>query len=86
MAQINPNRIVYKQDDGTVSVITPSDRLLAKTNPATNELWTVDDIAKKDVPTGKKYKIIDESDLPTDRSFINAWTADDSSLTDGEGA
>ena len=30
----------------------------------------------KDVPTGYKYKIVEEEDLPTDRSFRDAWTVD----------
>ena len=68
-------RIIYKQDDGKVAVI----------GPAKNEARTVDEIAKKDVPTGKKYKIVEVSDIPTDRSFRDAWTVDESDLTDGVG-
>jgi hypothetical protein len=30
-------------------------------------------IAAKDVPKGKPYKIIDVEDIPTDRTFRNAW-------------
>jgi hypothetical protein len=30
-------------------------------------------IAGKDVPAGKPYKIIDAEDVPTDRTFRNAW-------------
>jgi hypothetical protein len=30
-------------------------------------------IAKKDVPDGKPYKIINISDIPADRTFRNAW-------------
>jgi len=43
-------------------------------------------VAKKDVPTGKKYKIISDSDVPTDRSFRDAWTVNEANLTDGVGA
>ena len=43
-------------------------------------------IAKKDVPTGKKYKIVETSDIPTDRSFRDAWSVDEANLTDGVGA
>ena len=35
---------------------------------------------------GKKYKIIEDSDLPTDKTFRNAWTVDESDLTDGTGS
>ena len=30
-------------------------------------------VAKKDVPTGKPFKIVDVADIPTDRTFRNAW-------------
>jgi hypothetical protein len=43
--------------------------------PATECGLSIIDIAKKDVPKGIPYKIIDASDLP-DREFRNAWTAD----------
>ena len=44
------------------------------------------EIAKKDVPTGKKYKIVEDSEIPTDRSFRDAWVVDESDLTDGVGS
>ena len=67
-------RIIYKEGDG-VAVIAPSPR------------WkgTIEELAKKDVPTGKKYKIVDESDISSDRTFRNAWEVDESQLTDGVG-
>jgi len=68
-------RIIYKQDDGTVAII----------HPAINEDRTVEEIARKDVPTGKSYKIVNASDISTDRTFRNAWTIDDAELTDGVG-
>ena len=68
-------RIIYKQDDGRVAIIAP----------AKNEARTVEQIAKKDVPTGKKYKIVPVSDISSDRSFRNAWTVDEADLTDGVG-
>jgi hypothetical protein len=46
---------------------------------------SIEDIAKKDVPTGLKYKIVDISDIPSDRTFRNAWTIDEAELTDGVG-
>lgn len=30
-------------------------------------------IAAKDVPAGKPYKIVDVSDIPSDRTFRDAW-------------
>jgi len=72
------NRIVYKQDNGAVSVIVPSESALA--------IYGIHAIAKKDVPHGKPYKIIDVSEIPTDRSQRNLWTVDDADLTDGFGS
>lgn len=66
-------KILYKENDG-VAVITP----------ILDWAGTIDELARKDVPTGKKYKIIDESILPS-RDFRNAWEVDESQLTDGVG-
>jgi len=70
-------RIIYKNTDNTVSVVIPSDEAL--------NLMTIEQIAKKDVPTGYKYKIVDVSEIPSDREFRNAWTIDEAELTDGVG-
>ena len=69
-------RIIYREDDGSVSIIIPVEK---------SDL-TIEQVAKKDVPTGYKYKIIEDADVPTDRSFRNAWTVDEADLTDGVGA
>lgn len=69
-------RIIYSNDDGSVSVIIPE--------PDCG--LTVEQIALKDVPFGKPFKIIDISDLPADRTQRNAWTVDEADLTDGVGA
>ena len=58
-------KIVYTQDDGIVAVITPT--------PEALETMTVEQIAAKDVPTGKEYHIVEDSDIPSDRTFRNAW-------------
>ena len=67
-------RIIYKNDDGSISIIIPADCGL-----------TVEQIAQKDVPTGLNYKIVDVSEVPSDREFRDAWTIDDAELTDGVG-
>ena len=67
-------RIIYKNTDGTIGIIIPADCGL-----------TVEQIAQKDVPTGLKYKIVDVSEVPSDREFRNAWTIDEAELTDGVG-
>jgi len=59
-------RIIYTQDDETVAVIVPT--------PEALETMTIEQIAAKDVPTGKEYHIVDVADIPTDRTFRDAWT------------
>jgi hypothetical protein len=56
------SRIIYPTEGGGVAIIIPSDCGL-----------TIEQIAAKDVPTGKPYKIVAASDIPTDRTFRNAW-------------
>ncbi|ODM43928.1 hypothetical protein [Cereibacter johrii] len=69
-------RIIYRTYDGGVAVITPA--------PGCG--LTLEEIAAKDVPTGKPYRILDASELPADREFRAAWTVDEADLTDGVGA
>ena len=71
-------KIIYKNENGGVSVIAPSDEALS--------FMTIDEIAQKDVPTGLPYKIVEDSEVPTDRTFRDAWVVDETSLTDGVGA
>jgi hypothetical protein len=56
-------RIIYPTDDGGVAVIVP----------ALNCGLTVEQIAAKDVPTGKEYHIVEDSEVPSDRTFRDAW-------------
>jgi hypothetical protein len=56
-------RIIYPTDDGGVAVIIPAPECGL----------TIEEIAAKDVPAGKEFKIIDTADVPTDRTFRNAW-------------
>jgi hypothetical protein len=56
-------RIIYPTDDGGVAIIVP----------AAECGLTIEQIAAKDVPAGKSYKIVDVSDIPTERLFRNAW-------------
>ena len=51
-------RIIYKTESGGVAVIVPTDTIEA---------------CMKDIPEGAVYKIVDVADIPTDRTFRNAW-------------
>ena len=55
-------RIIYPTDNGGVAIIIPAQCGL-----------TIEEIAAKDVPSGKPFKIVDVVDIPTDRTFRNAW-------------
>tara|TARA_Y100000593_G_scaffold92014_1_gene182355 strand:- start:1162 stop:1374 length:213 start_codon:yes stop_codon:yes gene_type:complete len=69
-------KIIYKTPENTVVVLIPSSE------------WTgtMEELAQKDVPTGLKYKIVEDDVIPTDRTFRNAWEVDEAELTDGVGA
>jgi len=56
-------RIVYQNDEGGISIIVPAEECGL----------TIEEIAAKDVPTGKAYNIVDVSEIPTDRSWRAAW-------------
>ena len=58
-------RIIYPTDDGGVAIVIPT--------PEALEIMTIEEIAAKDVPEGKPYKIVDVADIPTDRTFRDAW-------------
>jgi len=58
-------RIIYPNDDGGVSILIPTTDYLAN--------HTIEELAAKDVPAGKSFKIIDTADVPSDRTFRNAW-------------
>jgi len=67
-------KIIYQTDDG-IAIITP----------APNCSLTDAQTAAKDVPTGSAYKIVEDSYVPSDRTFRNAWSIEASELTDGVG-
>ncbi len=84
--------ILFKQDNGIPAIIIPTSEAL--------DLYGVDIIAKKDVPFGKPYKIVDNisENFPLDgtfnelgepnidKTFRSAWEIDESLLTDGVGS
>ena len=69
--------IIYNQNNGVVAVIIPTQEAL--------EQHTIMEIAIKDVPAHKPFKIVDASDIPSDRSARDAWTVAYEDLTDGVG-
>ena len=52
------SRIIFQNDSGGVSVIVPTGSV---------------ELALKDVPEGVPYEIVSTDDIPSDRTFRNAW-------------
>jgi hypothetical protein len=64
--------IIYPNDNGGICILTPAPECGL----------SLQEIAAKDVPAGKPWKIVDGTDVPADREFRNAWTADFTEVTE----
>lgn len=71
-------KIIYKNSDESIAIIHPT--------PEAIEFMSIEEIALKDVPTGLAFAIIEDSEIPLDRTFRDAWVIDSALLTDGIGA
>ena len=67
--------VIYKQSNGKIAVLSPTPEALQES--------TILDVAKKDVPTGVPFKILDIADLPSDPQIT--WEVDDEDMDDGVG-
>ncbi len=67
--------IIYNQDDGVPAVVMPTQEAL--------DAHGILAIAIKDVPHGKRFKIINAADLPNTPQ--ETWVVDEADLTDGIG-
>ena len=56
-------KIVYEQENGIIAIVHPTGEV------------TIDELAISVVPTGTPHEIVDESIIPTDRTFRGAWKA-----------
>jgi hypothetical protein len=70
-----PQVIIYNQDSGIPAVVMPTQEAL--------DAHGIMAIAIKDVPAGKKFKIVDAADLPTEPQEV--WVVNEADLTDGIG-
>lgn len=70
-----PKRIIYPIDGGGIAIIIPAPECHL----------TLEQIAHKDVPTGLPYRVVDTIDVPSDRTFRDAWESDFTTY-DGVGA
>lgn len=71
-------KIIFKNEDNSIGIITPTDEALS--------FATIQQIAEKDVPYQLPYWIVEDSVIPTDRTFRNAWEWDDTAEPDGVGS
>jgi hypothetical protein len=59
-------RIVFPNPAGGISIILP----------VQNSGIALHEIARKDVPSGVPFRILQASDIPSDRTYRDAWTLD----------
>ena len=71
-------KIVFRNPDNTIGIITPTQEALDK--------YGINAVALKDVPPGLEYKIINTSDIPESRTFRDAWEWDTTTVPDGVGS
>ncbi len=57
-------RAIFPNDDGGVSILVPS----------LNCPLSFEEIIAKDIPPGKPHQVVDVSEIPSDRTYRNAWT------------
>jgi hypothetical protein len=70
--------IIYNQDNGIPAVVIPTPECL--------ETHSIQEIAVKDVPARKPFKIISAEELAGLQNIPQeAWQIDDADLTDGVG-
>ena len=63
-------KIIFKNQDNSIGIITPTEEALS--------FATIEQIAEKDVPHNLPYWIVEDSIIPTDRTFREAWSVDES--------
>lgn len=68
--------VIYLQDNGVPAVLVPTQEALLSR--------TVYEIAVKDVPSGKRFKIVNASSLPQNIPQ-EAWVVNENDLNDGIG-
>ena len=71
------NRIIYENKDNTVAVLIPAQEVLDTVGLLA--------IAEKDVPQDLPYWLVNDTDIPSDRSERNQWILEDMPTPDGFG-
>jgi len=67
-------RLIYHNPEtGIAAILTPAPRFMASLPHEWTEEKKLIHLADKDLPTGTKYEIVSNADLPNDRTFRGAW-------------
>lgn len=69
--------VIFKKTNNTVGVLAPTQAAL--------QFASIEQIAEKDVPHNLPYKIVEDADIPSDRSNRELWEWDNSIEPDGFG-
>lgn len=62
-------KIIFKNQDNSIGIITPTSEALS--------FATIEKIAEKDCPHNLPYWIVEDSVIPENRTFRNAWEIDE---------
>ena len=63
-------RIIFENQDKSVGILIPTQECV--------DLFGIEAKAKKDVPEGLPYWIVEDVHIPESRTFRNAWETDES--------
>ena len=80
--------IIYKADNLLFPELEDGEKRVCVIHTSAEALkhHTMEELAEKDVTHGYAYKIVEDTEIPTDRTFRNAWDIDDSELDGGVGS
>jgi hypothetical protein len=62
-------KIIFKNQNGTIGIITPTQECV--------DIFGIEAIAKKDVPNGLPFWIVEDDFIPSDRTYRNEWQLPD---------
>lgn len=71
IAIIHPTKQFYEETLLLISINDSKKKITRTVEEKADDIYTY--IAQKDVPEGCEYKIVNESEIPTDRTFRGAW-------------
>ena len=63
-------RIIFENQDKSIGILIPTQECI--------DLFGIEAVAKKDVPSGLPYWIVEDDFIPQDRTFRGAWEIDSS--------